>query len=297
MVNELLRTAAESRLDYVVNGKTRHLPFMSDAEKLSLERKAEELNERKTLAIKGSSKIKVTDIKERGDFREVQYILHEKWLIQNDDSFYLEEKIVRRLASLTDTEVLEDLAESRPEVHQDFEAFDDEDLERKGFYYDRMAAVQYAERWWNSHNSQYKNFDVNCTNFVSQCLRSGGAQMRGYPGKGTGWWMQNNTWSYSWAVAHSMNLFLPRSKTGLRGIKVGSAEELRPGDVVCYDFEGDGRFDHTTFVVAKDKNNMPLVNAQTSNSRMRYWSYKDSTAYTPNIRYSFYRIQDDSEKS
>ncbi|AZB44753.1 CHAP domain-containing protein [Bacillus sp. FJAT-42376] len=271
---------------------------MSDAEKLSLERKAEELIERKTTAVKGSSKIKVTGIQDYPDFREVQYLLHEKWLIQNDDSFYLEEKIARRFAAVTDSEVLEDWAESRPAEEEMFIPPDYEDnLDRKGFYYDRMAAVQYAERWWNSHNSQYKNFEVNCTNFVSQCLRSGGAQMRGYPGKGTGWWMQNNTWSYSWAVAHSMNLFLPRSKAGLRAVKVNSAEELRPGDVICYDFQGDGRFDHTTFVVAKDKNSMPLVNAHTSNSRMRYWSYKDSTAYTPNIRYSFYRIQDDSEKS
>lgn len=289
-------TAAESRLDYIVNGKARNLPFMEDKEKLALERKAEELMVRKTPAVKGSSNIKVKEVRELQGKKEVAYVLHEKWLIQNEDSFYLEEKVSRRRASLTDSEVLEDWAEERLGETGEPDLTLEESDGRKGFRYDRMGAVQYAERWWNSHNSQYKNFDVNCTNFVSQCLHSGGAQMRGYPGKGTGWWMQNNAWSYSWSVAHSMNLFLPRSKTGLRAAKVQSAEELRPGDVICYDFQGDGRFDHTTFVVAKDKNNMPLVNAQTSNSRMRYWSYTDSTAYTPNIRYSFYRIQDDSEK-
>ncbi|MGD6819173.1 amidase domain-containing protein [Metabacillus sp. 84] len=296
-MEELLRTAAEGRLDYIVNGKARHFPYLQDLEKQSLERKAAELIERKTMAVKGSSRIKVTGIEEQRDLQHVHYLLHERWLIQNDDSFYMEEKIGRRFALMTDKEVLEDQEVSRPSETDDAPLSNTEPSERKGFMYDRMAAVQYAERWWNSHNNRYKNFEVNCTNFVSQCLHSGGAQMRGYPGKGTGWWMQNNAWSYSWAVAHSMNLFLPRSKAGLRAVKAGSAEELRPGDVVCYDFQGDGRFDHTTFVVAKDKNNMPLVNAQTSNSRMRYWSYKDSTAYTPNIRYSFYRIQDDSEKS
>lgn len=40
------------------------------------------------------------------------------------------------------------------------------------FSYDRLAAVQYAERWWNSYNPQYRKFDVDCTNYVSQCLRA-----------------------------------------------------------------------------------------------------------------------------
>ena len=38
---------------------------------------------------------------------------------------------------------------------------------------------------------------------------------------------------------------------------------------------------------------MPLVNAHTFNSRMRYWNYEDSTAYTPNMKYRFFTIVDD----
>ena len=37
---------------------------------------------------------------------------------------------------------------------------------------------------------------------------------------------------------------------------------------------------------------MPLVNAHTYNSRMRYWAYEDSSAYTPNIKYKFFTIVD-----
>jgi len=118
--------------------------------------------------------------------------------------------------------------------------------------------------------------------------------MRGYPNRSNGWWMQSNNWSYSWTVAHSMKTFLSNSRTGLRAEVVSSPEQLMPGDVICYDFQGDGRYDHTTFVVAKDEENMPLVNAQTYNSRMRYWAYEDSTAYTPNIKYAFFRILDDT---
>ena len=55
-----------------------------------------------------------------------------------------------------------------------------------GFGYNRLKAVQYAERWWNDHNPTFKKFDVDCTNYISQCLHAGGAPMRGYPNRGKG---------------------------------------------------------------------------------------------------------------
>ena len=67
-------------------------------------------------------------------------------------------------------------------------------------------------------------------------------------------------------------------------------EELTIGDVICYDFNGDGRWQHNTIVVHKDYYGMPLVNAHTTNSRNRYWDYRNSTAYTPNIQYAFFHI-------
>lgn len=93
-----------------------------------------------------------------------------------------------------------------------------------------------------------------------------------------------------------MKNYLANSKAGLRAKKLKEAQELQIGDVICYDFEGDGRYNHTTIVVDHDKGGMPLVNAQTYDSRMRYWSYEDSTAYTPAIRYTFFHILDDAAK-
>ena len=116
--------------------------------------------------------------------------------------------------------------------------------------------------------------------------------MRGYPNRGTGWWLQHNNWSYSWTVAHSLRLYLANSKSGLRAKEVSSPDQLLLGDVICYDFEGDGRYNHNTMVTAKDAYGMPLVNANTYNSRMRYWAYEDSSAYTPNIKYKFFTIVD-----
>jgi hypothetical protein len=164
--------------------------------------------------------------------------------------------------------------------------------ERLSYQYNRLKAVQYAERWWNSYNPAYKKFEVDCTNFISQCLHTGGAPMRGHPNRGTGWWLKNNIWSYSWAVANSLRLYLSNSKIGLRARQVSSPDQLILGDVICYDFEGDGRYNHNTIVTGRDANGMPLVNAHTYNSRMRYWAYEDSSAYTPKIKYKFYSIID-----
>ena len=156
--------------------------------------------------------------------------------------------------------------------------------------YNREAAVQYAEKWWDSYNPAYMAFDLDCTNYVSQCLRAGGAPMRGHPNRSSGWWFVNRNWSFSWSVAHSLYWYLKGSRAGLRAQVVTSADQLLPGDVICYDFSGDGRWQHNTFVVAKDSNNMPLVNAHTINSRMRYWKYDDSTAWELNTEYAFFHI-------
>ncbi|USG64706.1 amidase domain-containing protein [Brevibacillus ruminantium] len=161
--------------------------------------------------------------------------------------------------------------------------------------YDPERAIAYAERYWNTANPAYPHFTDNCTNYISQCLHAGGIPMLFSKEKGRGWWMRGNgteaNWSFSWSVAHSLYLLLKSGGPPLRAVQVSSVEELEPGDIICYDFNGDGRFQHNTIVVAKDEGQVPLVNANTTNSRMRYWEYRDSTAYTPDIRYAFFRIR------
>lgn len=56
--------------------------------------------------------------------------------------------------------------------------------------YDREAAVRYANEWWNGRNPAFPVFDVDCTNFISQCLLAGGAPMHGYPNRERGWWLR-----------------------------------------------------------------------------------------------------------
>lgn len=83
--------------------------------------------------------------------------------------------------------------------------------------------------------------------------------MNGYPNIRKGWWQRENQWSWSWAVAHSFYWYLSGATTGLRAEAVERPEELILGDVIAYDFEDDGRWNHTTIVVA-DADGMPLVN-------------------------------------
>lgn len=114
--------------------------------------------------------------------------------------------------------------------------------------------------------------------------------MWGHPNMSSGWWYVNHKWSFSWSVAHSLYWYLMGSTTGMRAKMMSSADQLEPGDVICYDFDGDGKWQHNTIVVAKDENNMPLVNANTYNVRMRYWEYEDSTAWAPQTKYAFFSI-------
>ncbi|MCU9593525.1 amidase domain-containing protein [Caldibacillus thermolactis] len=263
-----------------------------------MKRKKASLLSRDAEIIKAKATGKIIEQVEREDYSDIYYQAHFQYLIKQHKRFYIEEEVEKRKASfyknslISDDEVTDNLHSQSP----DLELVTDEsrDMEtRTPYRYDRRKAVQYAERWWNDYNPAYKKFTDDCTNYISQCLHAGGAPMRGFPNRNSGWWYNNNNWSYSWSVAHALNLYLGTSKTGLRAKEVEDPRELQLGDVICYDFEGDGRFNHNTIVTGKDAYGYPLVNAHTYNSRMRYWAYEDSSAYTPNIQYKFYTIIDD----
>jgi hypothetical protein len=226
----------------------------------------------------------------------VDYILVHEYLIKQNENFYVEERLEKRRAtfingSLAKDEEIKESAQDASEPTEKIERYNPR--ESLTFHYNRMKAVQYAENWWDTYNPVYKKFENDCTNFISQCLHVGGAPIYGMPNRSRGWWFKNNNWSYSWSVANSLMWYLYSSEKGLKAKEVQSADQLIPGDVICYDFDGDGKWQHNTIVVAKDTNNMPLVNAHSTNSRMRYWEYQDSHAWTPKVEYKFFHIIDD----
>lgn len=168
----------------------------------------------------------------------------------------------------------------------------------QGKRYRRDLAVAYADLWWNKGNPTYEEFDSNCTNYVSQSIFAGEVAMLYTNRRDNGWWYKGRQqgkewWSYSWAVSKSLASFLlkPR-KIGLQAVEKQSADELELGDVIVYDWNGNTRYQHTTIVTAFDAKGQPLVNANTTASRHRYWDYQDSYAWTPNTRYRFFHITD-----
>ncbi|MGR3763330.1 amidase domain-containing protein [Rossellomorea sp. NS-SX7] len=275
--------------EYTTRGQTR---FQHD----KVKRKKESCEKRHAEIVKVEAAGKVNDIQKMpDDTQAVLYDVHYKYLVKQGSFLYLEEEVENRRAVYYDGRLYNDgeIPSVVDATSTKVEYSNGSSEERLSYRYDRLKAVQYAEKWWNTFNPAYRKFENDCTNYISQCLHAGNAPMRGFPSQGQGWWMQNNSWSYSWTVANAMRLHLPASTVGLRAREVEGPHKLKLGDVICYDFEGDGRFDHTTIVTGIDADGMPLVNAHTFNSRMRYWKYEDSTAYTPNIKYKFYTVVDD----
>lgn len=262
-----------------------------------IEQKKEGLAKRSGEIVKAQATGKIISLdNEKEEVRAVVYDVHFKYLIKQKSMLFMEEEVEQRSAEFYKGVLVEDKEinpyEAITAENEQIDEVEEQEM-RISYEYNRLKAVQYAETWWNNKNPAFPSFEVDCTNYISQCLHAGKAPMRGYPNRGQGWWMRNSNWSYTWTVANSMRRHLPISKLGLRAKEVSTPEKLLLGDVICYDFQGDGRYDHTTIVTAKDVNGMPLVNAHTTNSRMRYWDYKDSTAYTPNIKYKFFSIVDD----
>lgn len=294
LVRRQLQEHLEKRVNQCV---TNNRDIVTICEKI--DRKKDSLLKREGEIVKAKAIGHIQNKVTENEVDKVFYRVHFQYLINHKENLYVEEEIEERVAEFYKKGLVND-KELNPYAYQDnspvppiSEMEDRNGKAVKAFFkYDRLQAVKYAERWWNDYNPAFKSFDVDCTNYISQCLYAGNAPMRGYPNRSNGWWMQSQNWSYSWTVANSLRLYLPGSKIGLRGQEVSKPSELQLGDVICYDFQGDGRFDHTTIVTAKDADGMPLVNAHTTNSRMRYWAYEDSSAYTPNIKYKFIHIMD-----
>ncbi|WP_102347610.1 amidase domain-containing protein [Bacillus sp. Marseille-P3661] len=296
-----LKENVNARLQKLVGNSTATNVKIDEIEEGIIKRKHELLKKRRSELVKAMASGQIIGQKKVDNTLIIDYIVHNQLLVkQQNDNFYMEENLEPRRAVIHKNIIIKDsISESENTDRYLQPTFKLEDIEetrrgvRQGYRYERRAAVQYAEKWWNSYNPKYKKFEVDCTNYVSQCLHEGGRiPMTDASSRNKGWWYNGTSWSYSWAVAHSLRWYLSGARNGIVAKEVSSASDLIPGDIICYDFQGDGRWDHNTIVVAKDQNNEPLVNAHTYNSRMRYWAYEDSTAYTPNIRYKFFHILD-----
>ena len=291
LIKKQLEQQMQQFLAYITNKRVSVDKIPADLLQV-LQRKRSLFQKRDAEIVKATADVSFIRQLNSKQYQEVDYQVHLKYLVHHHELFYMEEEQLERRVYLKDGRIVED-----KDIAVKEEKVQGETLEReitKGKYdsyqYNRLEAVKYAERWWDDRNPAYRNFPDNCTNFISQCLHIGETPMTGYPNIRKGWWQRENQWSWSWAVAHSFYWYLSGATTGLRAKAVENPEDLLLGDVIVYDFEDDGRWNHTTIVVAKDADGMPLVNAHSANSRRRYWNYEDSSKYTPQMKYKFFHI-------
>ena len=127
------------------------------------------------------------------------------------------------------------------------------------YTYSPAKAVAYADKYWKKYNRSYKEYrGVDCANFVSQCLYAGGMP------KTDDWYPQSVNWiNVMGHIRHfkSYGTFLTASNAN-----------VRVGNPVYYDWNGNSTYDHVGICVGVNSSGMPVVDAHTNNVYHVPWS-------------------------
>ncbi|MFX3618206.1 MAG: amidase domain-containing protein [Sporolactobacillus sp.] len=283
--------------DWWVSDAGRFELNLADREQLLMQRKKDQLHEKRGVIQKANIQATIHHLEQKRENEIIAYGLLTQWFIQQNNDFFLEERSEERQAILRNQKIVAD--DLKPVAKSDGAEWTtakngtNRRVPRQRRVYDRLRAVRYADLWWNRRNPAFPVVENDCTNFISQCLYAGGIPMWGMPVRGRGWWQQQTNWSFSWTVANSLRWYLSSSGNIIGTAEVEQADQLVPGDVICYDFEGDGNWNHNTMVTSLDPSGEPLVNAHTYDTRNRPWPYTDSPAWTEKIQYKFFHILDE----
>lgn len=149
--------------------------------------------------------------------------------------------------------------------------------------YDRKAAVQYALAYALNPNPSYIYFEGNdCSNFISQCLRAGGAKNdfnKTHP-----WWYYGGKASICWSVAASLYWYIrTRSVRNAFGIKAKTfyltdydsysrkiQGKIMLGDLIQYR-NTKGIIQHSAIITDFDRKGEPLISQHTVNGKNLIW--------------------------
>lgn len=151
--------------------------------------------------------------------------------------------------------------------------------------YNRMKAIKYAMTYAYNPNPNYVYFKGDdCTNFISQCLRAGGAKDDYNPTHP--WWYKNNKPSICWSVAASLYWYIKTStKERKKGIiadtftidtfhyKPSRLNILEIGDIVQYRNK-NGRIQHTAIITGfanRNHGKRPLITQHTYSATNIPW--------------------------
>ena len=173
--------------------------------------------------------------------------------------------------------------------------------------YDGDGAADYAVKHANNYNPNYPRYDSgpdalawgDCTNFVSQAIYEGGNASMFIPSPlpnpdigGNGWYLINNlqrakAWTHveffhTFVTSESWNEAYPGGEwfgQGPQGYEV-AINELRRGDVIQYDWTGNGSWDHAAIVVDIVGTD-PFVATHSPDDIRHYTAF--SPSYDPNL--------------
>lgn len=116
--------------------------------------------------------------------------------------------------------------------------------------YNRIAAVEYANRWAYARNPEYYDFSKiggNCTNFASQCIYAGSGVMNYTPIYGW-YYISVNERAPAWTGVNELYRFLTTNRgSGPQGI-AAELSEIENGDIIQLKFYGSDKFDHSPVV-------------------------------------------------
>lgn len=133
--------------------------------------------------------------------------------------------------------------------------------------YNIVNAVNYATRWWNGSNPEYKSINSwanpNCASFVSECLTAGGIYVPRAKKRAIGY---SNT---MWSVANDQYSYL--QKQGYVSEKATDTT-IHIGDVVYYDWSTsrDSKIDHAAYCIGINSAGKPII-AEHTNNNIRAW--------------------------
>ena len=153
-------------------------------------------------------------------------------------------------------------------------------------YYDRAAAVTYADRYALSYNPTYVSFSADCCNYASQCAKAGDMPQVYVDPQ---WWYDKNgtsspsddRWTASWPSCS-------RQISAWAGRRIGwvtSVSLITRGDFIYYDWTANGSWDHVAVCVGTNSLGQKIVDAHTTDHYHVYW--KLGTAST---KYRFARV-------
>jgi hypothetical protein len=134
----------------------------------------------------------------------------------------------------------------------------------------KQKIVDYAQKHVKNYNKEYRAYEKDCTNFVSQALKAGGWS---YTGSGAGSRKDNKKWfygstvrktSFSWAAAENWGIFARDNSKRTESI---AQKSLVPGDVVQAAWQKGGRKNHTMIVVKTGKNSEKYLNYHSNDTK------------------------------